>query len=86
MKFLAENRIRCNICPTSNIMLKICENFKNHPIRTLYDYGVPVTVNTDDLLIFDSSVSEEFLKLYESGLMNPTELNDIRLYGLKVRL
>lgn len=34
----------------------------------------------------DSSVSEEFLKLYESGLMNPTELNDIRLYGLKVRL
>lgn len=27
--------------------------------RLLYDYGVPVTINTDDLLIFNSILSDE---------------------------
>ncbi len=83
MKFLASNKIRLNVCPTSNVMLSICESYEKHPIRTLYDNGVIVTVNTDDLMIFNSSVSEEFIKLYQCGLMTAEELDKIRINGLK---
>ncbi|MNN72075.1 adenosine deaminase [compost metagenome] len=43
-----------------------------------------VTINTDDLLIFDQTVSQEYLNLYRSGLMTAEELNAIREEGLKV--
>jgi adenosine deaminase len=66
MKFLADNRIRLNICPTSNVMLGRVETLAEHPIRKLYDAGVKVTVNTDDVLMFGQSVSDEFLNLYRS--------------------
>lgn len=83
MKRLADDGIRLHVCPTSNLMLSRVEGYGSHPIRQLYDYGVPVTINTDDLLIFDQTVSEEYLNLYRSGLMTAAELNAIREEGLK---
>jgi adenosine deaminase len=82
MKWLCDNKIQLNICPTSNILLSRVENYKVHPIRKLYDNGIRVTVNTDDMIIFDQSVSEEFLNLYNSGIFNAVELNEIRENGL----
>lgn len=82
MKWLAVNKIQLNVCPTSNVMLKLVESYANHPIRKLYDYAVPVTINTDDLLIFNQSVSQEYLNLYNYNLMTADELNTIRENGL----
>lgn len=44
-------------------MLGRVDRLETHPIRKLFDSGVEVTVNTDDVLVFDSGVSEEFLGL-----------------------
>lgn len=82
MKWLANNRIQLNICPTSNVMLKVVDCYANHPIRRLFDYSVPVTINTDDLLIFNQSISQEYLNLMNSKLMAAEELNAIREAGL----
>lgn len=82
MKFLADNKIRLNICPTSNVKLSRVDSLKNHPIRKLYDNGVIVTINSDDILVFGNSVSQEFLDIYSSGLFKAEELNEIRLNGL----
>jgi adenosine deaminase len=83
MRFLADHRIRLNICPTSNVMLGRVETLAAHPIRRLYDAGVRVTVNTDDILMFGQSVSDEFLNLYRAGLFNAAELDQIRQNGLR---
>ena len=82
MHFLAENRIRVNVCPTSNLMMGRVERLESHPIRTLFDAGVRVTVNSDDALIFGRTVSEEFLALYRAGIFSAGEVDRIRLYGL----
>jgi adenosine deaminase len=82
MRFLADNRIRLNVCPTSNLMLGRVDSLARHPIRKLYDAGVKVTVNTDDCLVFGKSVSEEFLELHRAGLFTVAELDQIRLNGL----
>lgn len=83
MKWLSKNRIQLNVCPTSNVMLRVVESYSVHPIRKLYDYGIPVTINTDDMLVFNQSISQEHLNLYVSGLMNADELDFIRETGLK---
>ena len=83
MRFLADNRIQLNVCPSSNVMLGYVKDYRNHPIRILVENGVRVTINTDDLLIFDSSIESEYLRLYCAGTLSAEQLDEIRRNGLK---
>jgi len=83
MKYLIDNHIRLNIVPTSNVKLGRVSNLSRHPIKTLYHAGIDVTINSDDVLIFDSDVSKEYLRLYEAGTLTAKELDDIRINGLR---
>ena len=56
---------------------------RDHPIRILQEHEVRVTVNTDDLAIFDRSVSEEFLGLYQEKVLSADSLERIRLDSLR---
>ena len=77
-----ESGVRLNICPTSNIILGAVGDLQSHPIKKLYNAGVRLSVNTDDLLVFNQSVSEEFLNLYRHNVLGADELNEIRKMGL----
>jgi len=83
MNWLADNKIQLNVCPTSNIMLRLVDSYDSHPIRKLYNYAIPVTINTDDLLIFNQSISQEYLNLFNCKLMTADELDSIRKTGLQ---
>lgn len=83
MRMLADAGVRLNLCPTSNLKLGRVRRLEDHPIRRLYDAGVRVTVNTDDPLMFGAGVSQEFLSLYQAGVMTAAELDAIRLEGLR---
>ena len=82
MDFLARRGTTLNVCPTSNVRLARAESIETHPVRKLFDAGVRVTINSDDLMVFDSSVSEEFLKLKKASVFTAEELDRIRLNGL----
>ncbi len=82
MKLLADRKITLNLCPTSNIMLDYANTYEDYPIKILVENGVPVTINTDDLLIFNSSIDEEYLRLYEAGTLTAKQLDEIRLWGI----
>ena len=84
VRFLADHHIRLNVTPSSNYLLGRVGDWKTHPIAKLYRSGVDVTVNSDDVLIFDSDVSKEYLRLYQSGCLLAEELDDIRKNGLKM--
>ncbi len=81
--YLIENKIRLNITPSSNVLLGRVPDMAHHPIAKLIRKGVDVTINSDDVLIFDSDVSKEYLRLYQSGCLTAEELEAIRLNGLK---
>lgn len=83
IRFLADNRIRLIITPSSNYLLGRVKNLKTHPIAKLYRSGIDVTINSDDVLIFDSDVSKEYLRLYQYGCLTAEELDDIRKNGLR---
>ncbi|MBQ6563373.1 MAG: adenosine deaminase [Clostridia bacterium] len=81
--FLVDHGIRLNITPSSNYLLGRVKDLKSHPIAELYRSGADETINSDDVLIFDSDVSKEYLRLYQSGCLTAEELDDIRKNGLK---
>ncbi|HZJ99487.1 MAG TPA: hypothetical protein VFC79_05755 [Tissierellaceae bacterium] len=82
MTYLRNNDVQLNICPSSNVMLNRVTSYKEHPIKELFHFGIRVTINSDDMLIFDQSVSQEYLNLFESGCMSAHDLNIVRLSGL----
>ena len=84
MRWLSGNQIQLNVCPTSNVMLDAVPDLTSHPIRILFDNGVPVTINTDDLMIFGQSVSEEYRNLYRAGVFSAEELDSIRCASVEV--
>ena len=82
MKWLRKNNIKLNICPTSNIKLNRVKNMNSHPIRILADNGIKVTINSDDIMIFNQSVTDELINLYKSKLFSESELDILRINGL----
>jgi adenosine deaminase len=83
MRLLADRGVVLNVCPTSNVRLGRVEELRSHPIRTLFEAGVSVTVNTDDALVFGVGVSDEFLALHQAGVLGAAELDQIRCWGLQ---
>lgn len=83
MDYVRQHNIRLNITPTSNLKLGRVENLDNHPIKKLYRSGIDVTINSDDILIFESDVSREYLRLYSKHCLTADELDVIRVNGLK---
>ena len=82
MRFLEREKIQLNVCPSSNVMLNVVESYEKHPIGTLVHHGIPVTINTDDLLIFNQPVDREYMNLFKAGTLTANELEEIRLCGL----
>ncbi len=85
MHWLADTGVRLHICPTSNVMLGSVASLGVHPIRELYDHGVEVTVNTDDLMVFGQSVSDEYMNLFNAGVLTADELDHIRETSVRMR-
>lgn len=81
--YLIQNHIRLNLTPTSNLKLGRVPEMKRHPIQKLFRAGVDVTINSDDVLIFDSDVSKEYVRLFACGALTAEELDAIRVNGLR---
>lgn len=78
MDLILERDIRLNICPQSNISLGTVEDIKVHPIKKLFDNGIKVTINTDDLILFNATVTDELYNLYSNSIFSLDELEIIR--------
>lgn len=74
LKYLKEKNVRLNICPTSNVRLGIIPNIKNHPIKKIFNEGVRISINTDDIMIFGQTLSDEYYNLYKAGLFSENEI------------
>lgn len=59
------SRVALEICPTSNVHTGIAASIIVHPVKTLLDAGLPVTINTDNRLISDVSATSELAALVE---------------------
>lgn len=78
LDLIKERKVRLNVCPSSNFNLGVFKNKKEYPLKKLFDKGINLTINTDDLLMFHSTLSNEYLLLHKLGILSIDELNTIR--------
>jgi aminodeoxyfutalosine deaminase len=67
MRELRENDIPLEICITSNVVTGVVKSLDQHPVRRLYDAGVPIILNTDDPAMFGCSLVGEYRAARELG-------------------
>ena len=66
LEYLAESQLPLEICPKSNIITKkYVSSYTDHPMRGFFDAGINVTVNTDDPILFNIELNEEYLNVAE---------------------
>jgi aminodeoxyfutalosine deaminase len=57
---LREKDIPLEISITSNVRTGAVASLKEHPVRRLFDAGVPIVLNTDDPALFDCTLESEY--------------------------
>ncbi|RRA48051.1 adenosine deaminase [Acidipila sp. EB88] len=60
MAVLAERQIPLEICITSNVRTASCASLAEHPVRSYFDAGLMVTINSDDPALFGSDLEDEY--------------------------
>ena len=75
MNYVNDHRITLETCLTSNWHTHSVRSLKQHPFRYYYDRGIRVTLNTDNRLISNTSLTKEF------GLAR--DLFDFQLYDFR---
>ena len=63
--YLKEKQIPLEVCPTSNICLKVFPSLKEHNLPRLLDEGLYVTLNSDDPPMFNTTLTNEFIQMQE---------------------
>src|SRR6266566_3774741 len=57
---LARRQIPVEICLTSNLRTGCCGGIGEHPLRSYFDKGLMVTLNSDDPAMFSTSLAREY--------------------------
>lgn len=80
VKYLAEKKIPVEVCPTSNVFTKkYVKKMSEHPVREMFDKGIPVTISTDDPIFFGAELLDEYWNLYSKLKFTKSEMKQVVL-------
>ncbi len=83
LNYVNDHRIPLEVCLTSNLHTKAVKNLQMHPMRFYYDCGLRVTLNTDNRLISNTTVTDEYLLACRTFGLDEQDLKNIIVMGFK---
>lgn len=86
VEYLRAEQIPLEVCPTSNVCLGIAPSIAQHPIQTLIQKGLYVTLNSDDPPMFNTTLTDEFLKCANAFGWDASVCESLTLNALRASL
>jgi len=86
VEYLRENQVPLEVCPTSNICLKVFPDYASHPLPRLIAEGLVVTLNTDDPPLFNTTLVGEYQKAAVTFGLAAMQLENLTFTALNVSL
>jgi adenosine deaminase len=83
LNYVNDHRIPLEVCVSSNIQTNAANNWESHPVDFYMDYGLRVTINTDNRLITDTTVSKELLLCHQNYGWNLDQIKEVIIAGFK---
>jgi adenosine deaminase len=82
-QYILDKRIPLEICLLSNVHTGAVDKIENHPFGMLFKEKFRVTLNTDDRLMSDTTMSKEFITAIEVFGLNLDDLERITINSMK---
>jgi adenosine deaminase len=82
-QYILDKRIPLEICLLSNVHTGAVDKIENHPFGMLFKERFRVTLNTDDRLMSDTTMSKEFITAIEVFGLNLDDLERITINSMK---
>jgi len=83
LNFVCDHRVPLEICLKSNLQTRATESMAAHPFKLYLDLGIRVTLNTDNRLITDTTVADEYWLAVQQFELDVDELRWLMVNGLK---
>jgi adenosine deaminase len=83
LHYINDHRIPLEVCPSSNVQTGAVQDLARHPLRLYIDLGLRVTVNTDNRLVTDTTVSRELWLCHTRMGLDLTDIKSIVMAGFK---
>jgi adenosine deaminase len=83
LNYVNDHRIPLEICLTSNIQTRAAPDLRSHPLPFFYTYGLRVTINTDNRLMTDTTVSKELLTIHQEYGFGLDDIKELIIGGFK---
>lgn len=83
MNYINDHRICLEICLTSNLQTKSVPSLKQHPFKFFLDYGLRLSLNTDNRLMSDTNVSKELFLAYKTFGLDIENIKNIIIDSFK---
>ncbi len=83
LDYLREHRIPLELCPGSNVRTGVVKAIAEHPVREYFEYGLIISVNTDDPMMFDTALDKEYELLVEECDFTRQEICRLILLGIE---
>jgi adenosine deaminase len=78
MSRLVTEAVTLDMCPTSNLKLRVVEDNAAYPIRQFHQWGIRVTVSTDNPTVLGCTLSDELQLLSEHFGFAPADLAQLQ--------
>lgn len=83
LNFITDHRIPLEICLKSNVQTKAVDSIESHPVQFYHDYGVRVTLNTDNRLITNTTICDEYMLYVKTFDPSISDLREVVVNGFK---
>ena len=83
LHYVNDHRIALECCPSSNVQTGAVRDIRKHPLKLYHDLGLRVTVNTDNRLITNTSVSRELWLCHTEMGLDRQDIHRIIINGFK---
>jgi adenosine deaminase len=82
-QYILDKRIPLEICLSSNVDTGASESLAKHPFGIYHRYNFRVTLNTDDRLMSDTTMTKEFKLAHEVFKLGIDELEKVTINSMK---
>jgi adenosine deaminase len=81
--YLAQHKLPLELCVLSNVRTAVVAGTERHPVRTYYERGIPLSINTDDPTLFGNTLVDEYLALHEQLGFSRLEISRLIEQGIE---